>query len=94
MLKKMNLAEKSEFNLIISPEIESSMGKRVIPFEDVEKVVVHSRITAQRFFNPEDLSFLANLRIENVTYWVRYKEKEDGIYIITVYSHRMEIVRE
>lgn len=81
-------------NLIISQEIKGEMEKRFILFEDVEKVVAYSKATGQRFFNPEDSSYLANLRIENVTYWVRYKEKEDGIYIITVYSHRIEIVRE
>ena len=86
MLKKMKL--------IISQEIKGEMKKKFILFEDVEKVVVYSKTTGQRFFNPEDSSYLANLRIENVTYWVRYKEKEDGIYIITVYSHRIAIVRE
>ena len=89
---EMNLTEKKEFNLIISPEIYSEMGKRSILFEDVEKVVAHSKASGQRFFNPKDLSYLADLRIDNVTYWVRYKEKEDGIQIINVYSHRMEIV--
>ncbi|MCE5346470.1 MAG: DUF4258 domain-containing protein [Bacteroidales bacterium] len=70
------------------------MEKRFIFFEDIEKVVAHSKITGQRFFNSEDSSYLANLRIDNVTYWVRYKEQEDGMQIITVYSHRMEIVKE
>ena len=86
MLKKMKL--------IISQAIKGEMEKRFILFEDVEKVVVYSKTTGQRFFNPEDSSYLANLRIENVTYWVRYKEKENGIHIITVYSHRIEIARE
>ena len=86
MLKKMKL--------IISQAIKGEMEKRFILFEDVEKVVVYSKTTGQRFFNPEDSSYLANLRIANVTYWVRYKEKENGIHIITVYSHRIEIARE
>lgn len=90
----MNLKDKKEFNLIISPEIRSEMGKRCILLDDIEKVVADSIASGKRFFNPEDSSYLANLRIDNVTYWVRYKEKEDGIHIITVYSHRMEIVRE
>jgi len=90
----MNLTEKSERNLIISPAIIGDMEKRFILFEDIEKVVAHSKTTGQRFFNPEDSSYLANLRLDNVTYWVQYKEKEDGIHVITVYSHRMEIVKE
>lgn len=70
------------------------MEKRLILLEDIEKVVAHSQTTGQRFFNSEDSSYLASLRIDNVTCWVRYKEKEDGIHIMTVYSHRMEIVKE
>lgn len=83
-----------EMNIIISPEVGGEMDKRFILFEDVQKVVEHSLRTGQRFFNPGDSSFLARLRIENVTYWVRYREKEDGIHILTAYSHRMEIVEE
>lgn len=88
------LAARNEFNLIISPEIQCEMEKRFILLEDIEEVVAHSRTTGKRFFNPEDSSFLADLRLDQVTYWVQYKEKEDGIQIITVYSHRMEIVKE
>lgn len=88
----MNSSEKNELRLIITPEIRSNMGKRYILLEDIEKVVAHSKKTGQRFFNSEDSSYLANLRIDNITYWVRYQEKEDGMHIMNVYSHRMEIV--
>ncbi|MEA4926535.1 MAG: hypothetical protein VB084_14685 [Syntrophomonadaceae bacterium] len=84
----------NRFNLIIAPEIWGDLEKRGILWEDVEKVVAHSQTTGQRFFNPEDSSYLANLRLDNVTCWVRYKEREDGVQIITVYSHRMAIVKE
>jgi glutamate synthase (NADPH) small chain len=81
-------------NLVIPPEIRKTMEERLILFEDIEKVIAHSGISGERFFNPEDSSYLANLRIENVTYWVQYAEKEDGIHIKNVYSHRMEVVKE
>lgn len=90
----MDVSENDQINLIITPEICAYLEKRCILFEDVEKVVTHSKITGQRFFNPVDYSYLANLRIDQVTYWVRYQEKEDGIHIISVYSHRMEIIKE
>ncbi|MGI5921244.1 MAG: hypothetical protein ACOX6I_05865 [Syntrophomonadaceae bacterium] len=90
----MGLIEKKELNLMISPKIQGNMEEKGILAEDVEKVVAHSRTTGQRFFNPEDSSYLANLRINNVTYWVQYKETDGGINIITVYCHRMEIVKE
>ncbi len=90
----MNMNPGNEVNLIIPPAVQADMEKRAILTEDIEKVVAHSQSTGQRFLNHDDHSYLADLRLENVTYWVRYKEKEDGIHVLTVYSHRMEIVKE
>ena len=90
----MDLNIRNESNLVIPQEIRKSMEERHILIEDIEEVIVHSGISGDRFFNSADSSYLANLRIKNVTYWVRYTEKEDGIHIISVYSHRMEVVKE
>ena len=89
-----DLTERNKLNLVIPQEIWETMEERFVLFEDIEKVIENSRISGNRFFNPEDLSYLANSRIKNVTYWVRYAEKEDGIHIISVYSHRMEVGKE
>ena len=78
-------------NLIIPNEVWRTMEERYILLEDVEMVIKHSQETGERFLNPEDKSFLANLRIKEVTYWVRYTEKDGKIQVITVYSHRMEV---
>lgn len=89
---EMELRENSA--LIIPQDVWAIMEERYILLEDIEKVVEHSRSSGVRFSNPIDLSYLASLRIANVTYWVCYKEKEDGLHIIRVYSHRMEVVEE
>ena len=68
-----------------------SMEERLILLEDVEDVLEYAWQTGQRFFNTEDDSFLAGFRKKNVTYWARWAEKEDGVHIINVYSHRMAI---
>lgn len=81
-------------NLIIPDEIWRIMDERYILVEDIEKVIKHSQESGERFFNPEDSSFLANQRIADVTYWVRYIEKEGAIHIVTVYSHRMDVKKE
>ena len=81
-------------NLLIPDDVWRVMDERYILLEDVEKVVRHAQESGERFFNPQDGSFLASLRIENVTYWVRYKEKDRAIQVITVYSHRMEVENE
>ncbi|MEL7564736.1 MAG: pyridine nucleotide-disulfide oxidoreductase/dicluster-binding protein [Dehalobacterium sp.] len=89
-----DLVKRNLLNLVIPPEIWKIMEERYILVEDIEKVIEHSEISGERFYNPEDSSYLADLRIKNVTYWVRYARKEDGIHIISVYSHRMEVVKE
>ena len=88
------LTKKNELNLVIPQEVWETMEERFILFDDIEKVIANSRKSGDRFFNPEDMSYLADLRIRNVTYWVRYAEKEDGIHIIRVYSHRMAVAEE
>ena len=81
-----------DFTLHMSDEIVSLMEKRFILLSDIEKVVDHSLTCKERFFNPETSDFLARLRVQNVTYWVKYEEKGSDITVKDVYSHRMEVV--
>jgi hypothetical protein len=80
-----------ESKLRIPQAVLDAMEERLILLEDIEDVLAHSRLSGQRFFNPEEAAYLACLRKKSVTYWVQWAEKEDGDHIISVYSHRMEI---
>lgn len=81
-------------NLVIPDEVWRNMDDRYILREDIEKVIKHSQESGERFVNPEDGSFLANLRIAGVTYWVRYIEKDGAIQVVKAYSHRMDVKRD
>ena len=81
-----------DFTLHMSDEIVTLMEKRFILLGDVEKVVDHSLTCKERFFNPETSDYLARLRVQNVTYWVKYEEHGSDITVKDVYSHRMEVV--
>lgn len=81
-------------NLIIPDEVWRIMDERYILREDIEKVIKHAQESGERFLNPEDSSYLTNMRIAGVTYWVRYREKDGAIWIVTVYSHRMDVKKE
>ena len=81
-----------DFTLHLSDDIVSLMEKRFILLSDVEKVVDHSLTCKERFFNPETSDYLARLRVQNVTFWVRYEENGSDITVKDVYSHRMEVV--
>ncbi|GLB31406.1 hypothetical protein LAD12857_33290 [Lacrimispora amygdalina] len=83
-----------DFKLIIPDDVMAVMDQRFILTDDVWKVVDHSRKNNERFFQPDTCNYLARLRLENVTYWVQYEEKENEIFVKQVYSHRMEILEE
>ena len=90
----MDLEKQTDLNLIIPENVRQLMEDRYILLEDIEKVIDNAQKSGERFFNPKDRNCLARLRLDNVTYWVRYEEKDDKILVNSVYSHRMEIVEE
>ncbi|SMP51873.1 pyridine nucleotide-disulfide oxidoreductase/dicluster-binding protein [Anoxynatronum buryatiense] len=90
--EKMDHTKARNYELVISEEVIELMEDRYILFEDIEKVIDSARINKERFHNPADNSYLARLRLENVTYWVRYEESGGKIVVNRVYSHRMEVV--
>jgi len=92
--RDMKPERDGDFKLTIPDAVMEIMEKRHILVEDVWRVVDNARKKGERFINPEDSNFLARLRLDNVTYWVRYKEKGEEILVNSVYSHRMEVVEE
>ncbi|AOO65625.1 pyridine nucleotide-disulfide oxidoreductase/dicluster-binding protein [Sulfurospirillum halorespirans] len=90
--EESDMSKTYDFTLHISDEITALMEKRFILLSDVEKVVEHSLTCKERFYNPETMDFLARLRVQNVTFWVKYEESGSDITVKDVYSHRMEVV--
>ena len=82
------------FTLHISDAVVSLMEKRFILQSDIEKVVENSLTHKERFYNPETSDYLARLRVQNVTFWVKYEEQGSNIIVKDVYSHRMEVVEK
>ena len=89
-----DINESYDFEIVLSDEVKEKMEKRFILMEDILKVIDNSKKTNKRFYNKVTSDYLARLPIENVTFWVQYKEQENKIYVNAVYSHRMEIVEE
>lgn len=84
----------TDLNIIIPQNVKEVMENRYILMEDIEKVIDNAQKNKERFLNPLDGNYMARLRIDNVTYWVRYEEKSEGILVNSVYSHRMEVLEE
>ena len=92
--EESDMSKMYDFTLHVSDAIIALMEKRFILMSDVEKVVDHSLTCKERFYNPETLDFLARLRVQNVTFWVKYEESGSDITVKDVYSHRMEVVED
>ena len=90
--EESDMSKTYDFTLHVSDAIIALMEKRFILLSDVEKVVDHSLTCKERFYNPETMDFLARLRVDNVTFWVKYEEHGSDITVKDVYSHRMEVV--
>lgn len=81
-------------NLIIPDEIMRKMDERYILVEDIDRVIRNSQETGERFYNPEEGNCLASLRIGDITFWVRYVEKDGVVTVLSAYSHRMEVKKD
>ncbi len=76
----------------ISEEVEEKMEDRYILVADVQKVILNALETGEYFYDPESQEYLSRLRMDEVTFWVRYKKDGADIVILNTYSHRMEVV--
>lgn len=85
---------KTDYGLkiIISDSVQNQMEDRLILLEDLEKALFNAQKNKERFFNPQSSRYLTRMRINNVTHWVEYEEKDDELLIHNVYTHRMEVV--
>lgn len=89
------MQEDLDFEVSLSEDVVALMEERFILKTDIEKVIDNSRKTGERFQNPNTGHYLAKLRLQNVTYWVEYEEAElNQVNVISVYSHRMEVVED
>ena len=90
--ENIEMDKDEKYNISLTDSVKEKMEELYILFSDIKKAVVNSVETKERFFNPVESSYLTRLRIENVTYWVKYEIKAKEIKVTNVYSHRMEVV--
>lgn len=85
---------EEQFKLIIPDDVKQKIEDRYILWEDIQAVLKNAEENNERFCNPETGEYLARLRRDNVTFWVKYEKEENAFILKSVYSHRMEIVEE
>jgi len=80
--------------LLLNKKVEQIMEDRLILREDIQQVIELAERTGIKFINPDNGHSLAHFRPVKVTYWVEYNPQEQGLEVLNVYSHRMEILED
>lgn len=82
------------FKIVYTDEARAMMDERMILDTDVIRVLQSLRETNEAIYDEETGLSIARARLGNVTFWVKYKEIDDGYEVISAYSHRMNIVNK
>jgi Fe-S oxidoreductase len=83
------------YSLEISPEAQAKMEARLILVEDVvDAIKLALEDPGICFSNPARGTRLASVRKQFVTYWVEFKVDATIIIVVSVYSHRMEVIAQ
>ena len=81
--------------LVISPEVQALMEKRMILLEEVETVIAHAEASGEKIEDGASGHLIASHRPVSVTYWVEYSAEgsgePSGFVVHNVYSHRMDV---
>ena len=88
------LEKKERIKLYIDDALMSKMNKSLILEEDAQDVIEACEKSNCKLFNKNTGSYIAHLQSRFMTYWVEYKEQDDGFRLINIYCHRMEIQEE
>ena len=67
------------------------MEERMILESDVHAVLKAYETSEEAVLDEEKGWYLANLRLGNVTFWVKFTQEEGGYLVHGAYSHRMTV---
>ena len=82
-----------DLKLLISDEIRKEMENQLITDNDLKECIWQAK-KEESFFVSDEGTSLANMAKKVITYWVEYRESEEGMEIINAYCHRMKVVEE
>ncbi|NLN84355.1 MAG: NAD(P)-binding protein [Firmicutes bacterium] len=82
--------KKRNLKLYISDQLKKKLDKEMILPEDLEEVITQAENSGAKVVH-SDGAFSAYLIIGQMTYWVKYRIKDDGFLLENAYCHRMSI---
>jgi hypothetical protein len=81
-------------HLFLSDGIVQKMDDRFILEDELRQVVCFAEENGNKLISRENGHIFAHKKIGHVTYWVEYTKAGDGFEIVSVYSHRIQLVEE
>jgi hypothetical protein len=79
------------FAISYLPEAKAAMDERMILESDVTSVLQYVRETGEAIQDCGTGLIIARRRLGNVTFWVKYEERDGGYLVHSAYSHRMNV---
>ena len=86
--------DKCKYNLKIEAEVLDRMDELKVLEEDVCNVIELSETSKRRTFDPLKETYTGYRELGHITYWVEYRQNEEGYEVVNVYTHRMKIKLE
>ena len=71
--------------------VKEQMEERMILESDVQEVLKAYEDSGEAVFDEESQCLVANYRMGNVTFWVRFTKNEKEYVVQGAYSHRMTV---
>ncbi|MBR3358146.1 MAG: 4Fe-4S dicluster domain-containing protein [Solobacterium sp.] len=89
--KEETMEKKLPFVMELSDEVRAKMEDRMILESDLIQTISAYRENGMAVYNESDDTLTASCRIGNVSFWIRFREKDDRYTVLSAYSHRMTV---
>ncbi|MDR0826797.1 MAG: 4Fe-4S dicluster domain-containing protein [Desulfovibrio sp.] len=77
-------------NIEMDAEVAERLERRRILLSDLKRVLLYAGEKGGQFYNPQTGRTLSSLRPKQVTFWVEYSPRADGVFVVhNAYCHRM-----
>lgn len=81
-----------EYKVVIPEDVAKILDERMILEEDVYSVIGDYHNSGSAVYDERSGMLTSSLRKGNVTFWLQFKEDEEGVYTVCgAYSHRMKV---
>lgn len=83
--------EETRPAVVISDELKQKLNKKLILEDEILEVIAYCEAGGNKVRNIKSSTFYGYRKIGRMTYWVEYRDINEGVELLNAYSHRMTI---